>query len=201
MLTCLIGKRLGDPSANQQIPPAHFELRDLSASLISLLCRRFGDSTHTLKPRLTRTCLRAFLDPSKPFGTHYGAIKGLHAIGGRESVRVLIIPNLRLYETVLREALGAEDELKRVEAEMVLRAIVGVLKGLKEEQHLLTGVGTTSQGSELDEMEITNGNDGDTIGEVLRKRLSDKIGEVTAEEVFKLGKKDLVLAILDSGQR
>ena len=114
---------------------------------------------------------------------------------------MLIIPNLRLYETVLREALGAEDEMKRAEAEMVLKAIVGVLKGLKEEQHLLTGVGTTSQGSEPDEMEITNGDDGDTIGEVLRKRLSDKIGEVTAEEIYKLGKKDLVLAILDSAQR
>ncbi|KAF8468848.1 hypothetical protein BDZ91DRAFT_721234 [Kalaharituber pfeilii] len=195
VLTCLIGKRLGDPAiAAHQNPPAHFELRDLSASLIALLCRRFGDSTHTLKPRLTRTCLKAFLDPSKPPGTHYGAIAGLHAIGGKESVRVLIIPNLTLYETVLKEGLSSEDEMKKVEAEMVLAVIVKVLRSLEEDARLIVGCWG-------DEMEITNGDgqEGEGVGEVLKKRLVNKVGEVVAEEVCKLDKRGLVKAILDSG--
>lgn len=192
VLTCLIGKRLGDAASSHQHPPAHFELRDLSASLISLLCKRFGDSTHALKPRLTRTCLKAFLDPSKPPGTHYGAIIGLHAIGGREAVRVLVIPNLKLYETVLKEGLGAEDDVKRAEAEMCLKAIVVVLKSLEEEQALVVG------DNGPDEMDYTNGDREDEIGEALRKRLSDRIGDVIAKEICKLGKKGLIRAILDS---
>jgi len=192
VLTCLIGKRLGDPNANQGPNPAHFELRDLSASLIALLCKRFGDSTHALKPRLTRTCLKAFLDPSKPPGTHYGAIKGLHAIGGKETVWVLIIPNLKLYETILKEGLGSEDETKRIESEMVLKAIVAGLKSLEE-------VVVGANGSGPDEMEVTNGDGGEEIGDALRKRLSDRIGEVVAGEVCKLGRKGLAFAILDYG--
>ncbi|RPB18990.1 transcription initiation factor TFIID subunit D5 [Terfezia boudieri ATCC MYA-4762] len=197
VLTCLIGKRLGDPNASQGPNLAHFELRDLSASLIALLCKRFGDSTHTLKPRLTRTCLKAFLDPSKPPGTHYGAIKGLHAIGGKESVWVLIIPNLKLYETILKEGLGSEDEMKRIESEMVLKAIVRVLKSLEEEQELVVG----ANGNRPDEMEITNGDGEEELGGALRKRLIARIGEVVAEEVCKSGKKGLALAILDAGVR
>lgn len=218
VLTCLIGKRLGDPHSNLGPIPAHFDLRDLSASLIALLCKRFGDSTHTLKPRLTRTCLKAFLDPTKPLGTHYGAIKGLHAIGGKESVRVLLTPNLKLYETVLREALNSDDESKRVDAEMVLKAIVGVLRSLEDEQGLVAATAAAAAATggpdEMEmEVELTANGDGDgegegegggegqeeIVGDVLRKRLADRIGEVVAEEVCKLGKRGLVVAILDTG--
>ena len=77
---------------------------------------------------------------------------------------MLIIPNLKLYETILKEGLVSEDGMKRVESEMVLRAIVGVLKSLEEEQGLVVG----ANGSGPDEMEITNGDGQEEIGDALR---------------------------------
>jgi len=87
--------------------------------------------------------------------------------------------------------------VKRIESEMVLKAIVGVLKSLEEKQGLVVD----ANGNGPDEMEITNGDGGEEIGDALRKRLTARIGEVVAEEVCKLGKQGLALAILDSGTR
>ena len=87
--------------------------------------------------------------------------------------------------------------MKRIESEMVLKAIVGVLKSLEEEQGLVVG----ANGNGQDAMEITNGDGEEEIGDALRKRLAARIGEVVAEEVCKPGRKGLALAILDSGAR
>lgn len=197
VLTCLIGKRLGDPNVLSFNTTTHFELRDLSASLIGLICRRFGETTHTLRPRLTRTCLKAFLDPSKPPGSHYGALIGLHAIGGKESVRVLIIPNLRLFEAVIRDGLQSEDELKKTESENCMKAILAVLKSLEQEKGLWIGGG----GADVDMMDYTNGNEdsGDGIPAALKMRLAAKVGELVAGEVCKMENRGLVEAILDGG--
>ena len=145
ILTCLVGKRLGDPSGPGCYE--HYKLRDYAASLLKLVCRRFGSSSHTLLSRLTRACLKHFLDPTKPLGTHYGAIVGLAAVGGRESVRVLILPNLRLYEKVLRPEFEQEQDdagagtppggngnsSKKRDAQMVVEAIFNVLTLLEED--------------------------------------------------------------------
>jgi hypothetical protein len=48
--------------------------------LTSKLCR-FGHVYHNLQPRVTRTLLHAFLDPTKALPQHYGAIQGLAALG------------------------------------------------------------------------------------------------------------------------
>lgn len=120
ILTCLVGKRLGDSSN------AHYSLRNLAASLLSLVTKRFGESSHTLKPRLMRTCLKHFLEPGKSLGCHYGAILGLAAIGGAEAVRVTIIPNLRIFDKVLDEGGGRDDIVKCVDA--VGRAL-GIIAG------------------------------------------------------------------------
>ena len=146
ILTCLVGKRLGDPSGPGCYE--HYKLRDYAASLLKLVCRRFGSSSHTLLSRLTRACLKHFLDPTKPLGTHYGAIVGLAAVGGRESVRVLILPNLRLYEKVLRPEFEQQEQddagagtppggngnnSKKRDAQMVVEAIFNVLTLLEED--------------------------------------------------------------------
>jgi transcription initiation factor TFIID subunit 6 len=172
----MVGKRLGDPTTSQ-----HYALRDYAASLIKLLCRRFGESSHTLRPRLTRACLKHFLDPTKPLGTHYGAIVGLAAIGGRECVRRLILPNIKLYEQVLKPELE-EDSGQRRDAGMVVEAIFNVLK-------LLEG----------DEADIPNRmQDNENMTEEVKVALVDKLGDVVAERVWKEGKSGMVQAILDT---
>jgi transcription initiation factor TFIID subunit 6 len=73
VLTCLVGKRLcANPTQN------HWALRDYTAELVALVCQRFGYSYRSLQPRITKTLTRAFLDPTRPLTTHYGAIMGLY---------------------------------------------------------------------------------------------------------------------------
>ena len=124
ILTCLIAKRLGDPTKN--MAKETYALRDLAASILSLVLEPFAPAYSTLKPRITRSLLRAFLDNKKPFPTHYGAIIGLRVMG-REVVRALILPNLKIYsEHVLQPALTdiQGDTPQKYDANKVLEAVM-----------------------------------------------------------------------------
>ena len=50
-------------------------------TMVLLHFYRFGHVYHNLQPRVTRTLLHAFLDPTKALPQHYGAIQGLAALG------------------------------------------------------------------------------------------------------------------------
>lgn len=174
ILTCLIGRQLGGTADLSE----QFALRDLSAALLGLIATKYSHSSHTLKPRLARSCLKTLLDPSKPFGAHYGAIIGLHAVGGSEAVRVLIIPNLPTYGNLLKDGL-ADDSARRPEAEKVLGLLLGVLTALKEEKPVLT-----------------NGHGPGMVSEDIKRRLEGKLGAFLAEKVAELGDASVVHAIL-----
>lgn len=132
-----------------------------------------------LKPRLARTCLKHFLDPTKPLGANYGGIIGLQAIGGPEIVRALVVPNLKEYEELVKDAIDAMDEGKRNEGEMVISAILEALMLLEQED-----VGAAN---------------GFADGHAAEKKreLSEKIGDLFAERVLELGKPRLVKAIME----
>ncbi len=132
-----------------------------------------------LKPRLARTCLKHFLDPTKPLGANYGGIIGLQAIGGPEIVRALVVPNLKEYEELVKDAIDAMDEGKRNEGEMVIKALLEALVSLEGES-----VGAVNG--------FANGHAAD-----MRKELSEKIGDLFAERVLELGKPRLVKAIME----
>ncbi|RZB51880.1 Lysine-specific demethylase JMJ30 [Glycine soja] len=53
-----------------------------SLHLLTLHCL-FGHIYHNLQPRVTKTFLHSFLDPTKALPQHYGAIKGIEALGSR----------------------------------------------------------------------------------------------------------------------
>lgn len=173
VLTCLIGRQLGGNADLSE----QFALRDLAGSLLGLIAKKYSPSSHTLKPRLARSCLKNFLDPGKPFGTHYGAIVGLHAIGGPEVVRALILPNLKTYEKLLRDGI-AEDGPRRPEAERVLGALLAVLSTLQEGR-----------------MRLANGHTAVVTGE-LKERLSERVGELIASRIAEAGQVQLAHAIL-----
>jgi len=128
VLTCLVGKHLGQPS---DPVTSVFKLRDHAAALILVITKKHGRSSQTLKPRLARTLLKTFLDPNKSFGSHYGAVKGLQGLVGTEGVRVVLLPNLAAYDAILKE--GLEDESRKPEAEMVIRALLESLSSLAGE--------------------------------------------------------------------
>ena len=183
VLTCLVGSRLGS-DANRL---AHYPLRNLASSILGLICKKYSKSSSKLRPRLCRTFLKNFLDPLKSFAVHYGAIIGLSAVGGKEVVRVIIMPNLKEYGKLLQEAFE-QDLPSKVDAEMVVGAILGVLETLKEDR--IRGVGggllTNGQDTEMD------GGEGDK-----EQKVREKLGDFVGGRVLQAGKMDLVDAVLE----
>ncbi|CAN4097166.1 unnamed protein product [Withania somnifera] len=121
IMTCLVAKRLGN-----RLSDNHWELRDFSAKLVALICKRYGRVYHNLQPRVTRTLLHAFLDPTKALPQHYGAIQGLAALGPGV-VRLLVLPNLEAYLQLLEPEMQLEkqkNEMKRLEAWRVYGALM-----------------------------------------------------------------------------
>ncbi|XP_050138102.1 transcription initiation factor TFIID subunit 6-like [Malus sylvestris] len=121
VITCLVAKRLGNRYTDN-----HWELRNFTANLVSSICKRFGHVYHNLQPRLTRTLLHAFLDPTKALSQHYGAIQGIAALGPTV-VRLLILPNLDSYMQLLEPEMIIEkqkNEIKRQEAWRVYGALL-----------------------------------------------------------------------------
>ncbi|KAF9666490.1 hypothetical protein SADUNF_Sadunf16G0234600 [Salix dunnii] len=120
IITCLVAKRLGNRFSDN-----HWELRNFTANLVALICKRFGHAYHNLQPRIMRTLVHAFLDPTKSLPQHYGSIQGLAALGP-SVVRLLILPNLEPYLLLLEQEMLLEkqkNEIKRHEAWRVFGAL------------------------------------------------------------------------------
>ncbi|KAG8365119.1 hypothetical protein BUALT_Bualt18G0071200 [Buddleja alternifolia] len=133
VMTCLVAKRLGNKFSDN-----HWDLRNFTANLVATICKRFGHVYHNLQPRVTRTLLHAFLDPSKALPQHYGAIQGLAALGSNVvfpssfsvcitsyildtmhgmnasqtngQVRLLVLPNLEPYLRLLEPEMQLEKQ-------------------------------------------------------------------------------------------
>ena len=132
-----------------------------------------------LKPRLARTCLKYYLDPTKPLASQYGGIIGLQSVGGTEVVRALVVPNLKEYETVVRDALEGIEDGKRREAEMVINVLMEALLSLEGESF-----GTLDT--------FTNGHAAE-----MKTALEEKIGPLFAERVVELGHPKVIKAIME----
>ncbi|KAI9829661.1 MAG: hypothetical protein M1819_006032 [Sarea resinae] len=189
VLTCLVGRHLGPT----QTPLASYPLRSLASSLITSISQKYAKTSHTLKPRLARTCLKHFLDPSKPLGVHYGAILGLAGIGGADVVKVLIVPNLKEYDSVLAEALGSMQEGRRREAEMVVQALMEALARL--EQNAFADV---TAGEEF----ATNGDTtaaagSGAIDDETKQKLVERLGSIIGAKVLEAHRPRLTKAVLD----
>ncbi len=111
ILTVLVAKRLSAPGQD------HWSLRRRAAKLVARIFREHGAKYPSIQPRTTRTLLKAFLDPLKPRVTHYGAVVGLGELG-RETVRMLVLPNIQVFGAVLEQELpdpsnpGSEEKAK-----------------------------------------------------------------------------------------
>lgn len=177
VLTCLLAKHLGTPAADGTT--THFALREYAASLLSTIARRYGASSSTLKPRIARSCLKHFLDPHKPFGSHYGAVLGLTMIADTDGIRALILPNLKAYDAVLAE--GLKDEARREQAEYVVLVLMRALELLAKEPRAGSSV------------------NGYPEGEALRERLAEVVGEALAGRIGEGGDQGIVGVVLDEG--
>lgn len=119
ILTLLVGKRLGNSQSSVE---DHYNVRDFAGSLLNQVCTNYGDTYHALKPRVTRTLLKAFMDSTKSAGTQYGALSGLTAMGP-EIIRVLVLGNLRDWAAVIGSTSTVTEEDKRRLGNAVLDAL------------------------------------------------------------------------------
>lgn len=148
----------------------------MASSLLSLIAQKYSHSSHMLKPRLVRSCLKSFLDPSKPFGAHYGAVIGLQSIGGADVVRILVLPNLSEYSKLLSD--GLDDSSRRPAAERVMNALLAMLASLRGNKNTLTN--------------------GHHVTEDVRSQLIEKVGELFAAKIVEAGEVQLAHVILES---
>ncbi|KAI9499123.1 transcription initiation factor TFIID subunit 6 [Zychaea mexicana] len=129
ILTCLVGRTICENPMQQD----HWTVRQRAAALIASICGEYGKAYHTLQPRITKTLLRAFMDPARPLTTQYGAIVGLEHLGV-EVTRVLIVPNIKFYsDCCLANALEGSSIQRKQEGEKCQEALVFVLEHVAQD--------------------------------------------------------------------
>ncbi|CCF55885.1 hypothetical protein KAFR_0A04500 [Kazachstania africana CBS 2517] len=95
ILTLLLAKKLGGaPNTDSKDDLTEFlektnALRDFAASLLDYVLKKFPQVYKSLKPRVTRTLLKTFLDTNRVFGTYYGCLKGITVLES-EAVRFFL---------------------------------------------------------------------------------------------------------------
>lgn len=182
VLTCCTGKNLG-PTSHQ--PPSsassetlngsgvngyasgsfdHFKLRDHAASILSRICQKHSTSNSGLKSRIARTCLKQFMDVDKTLGTHYGALRALLSITGIEGLKMLVLPNVKMYNDDFLAAKLADENTRR-DAERVVGLFEGAFKTLNDTRQPQIANGTTDL-------------------EALRERLNEKIGDILTDLII-----------------
>ncbi|CAK7567965.1 MAG: histone H4-like TAF Taf6, SAGA complex subunit [Sporothrix epigloea] len=162
-------------------------LRELAASLLGLLARKFSKNSTLLRPKLTRTCLKTLLEPDHPIGVLFGAVAGLSAAGGPEAVRVLLLPNLKTFDTYVLQPLQERGPALAVELEMLVAG--GILKAI---QTLVPyNAVTTTTGA------MGNGVNGSTNA-VETGELVDFLGPIVGQRVAQLGDGRLNAVILEA---
>jgi transcription initiation factor TFIID subunit 6 len=183
VLTCLIGRHLGGGGGGGGGPTVveQYKLRELAAGLLGTVAKKYSHANSLLRPKLTRTCLKCFLDPSRPPAVLYGAVKGLAEVGGPEAVRVLLIPNLRPFDEAILKPLRERGEATGLELEALLGGIMAALwslcNGPREALEAKTGP-PTEQG--------------------VRNELVEFVGEIVGEQIARSRKEALIKAVLEA---
>ncbi|ODQ68669.1 DUF1546-domain-containing protein [Nadsonia fulvescens var. elongata DSM 6958] len=150
VLTLLLAKKIGTKSDIGSL--THFKVREFSASLLKSICDNYGETYHTLKPRVTRTLLKGFMDVTKPIGTLYGSIVGLKALGP-EVVRIVVIGNIKIWEN----GVSQKQNLKPEDRAVLNRAVIDSLRLMKSEVIALKyAEGNSTELSEADTNKLTS---------------------------------------------
>lgn len=182
ILTLLLAKRIGsnikdlNDETSQQELKNQLAVREFAAILLEHIITFYGSSYSTLRPRVTRTLLRALLDSSRPVGTHYGALLGLKNMGN-EVIKLVVIGNLKMWYHLVVQEMNTE-----IEKDLLLKAAVESLIKLK-----------VSIPKPEDAMD---GDNDDEISDEIKQKLTERIGEPLANKVLELeDSKDIVRGI------
>ncbi|KAJ3288178.1 hypothetical protein HDU79_005033 [Rhizoclosmatium sp. JEL0117] len=168
VITCIVSKRVSESPLDD-----HHALRRFAAQLAAHICITYTATYPTLQPRVTKTLLRAFLDPLKPNATHYGAIFGLSQLGN-EVVKMLIRPNVKAFTSECMSGLGSAVDWEKKDAEVLRDMILDVLY-----KHVAV------EYEETEKAVLKTGNGGWTRPslDALEKEFVDAFGEVYGRKV------------------
>ncbi|UKZ93605.1 uncharacterized protein TrAFT101_008516 [Trichoderma asperellum] len=184
VLTCLMARKLGTDEGQDSLKE-QYDLRQLAASLLGRIARKYSASNSLLRPKLTRTCLKYFLDPTKPPAVLYGAIHGLLEAGGTEAIRVLVLRNLKSFDSGILQPLKEKSE-GSIEYDMLVQGLVQAVASLAQRTEI-----TDSNVAEA------NGINGSTPASELSD-LNDFLGPIVGEKIAAARNHQLIKTILDA---
>ncbi|GMM57970.1 TATA-binding protein-associated factor [Maudiozyma humilis] len=182
ILTLLLAKNLGGtPQAGDH--DADFlgktnALRDFAASLLDYVLRKFPEVYKSLKPRVTRTLLKTFLDTNRAFGTYYGCLRGV-AVLEAESIR-FFFGNLHNWARLVFN----EQQLTLEECMEATSPINKTKFSDEELTCLVDGVVAAIAVLKGDLPEIYDGKDGEVDADT-RQRLVQRTGVLVASQILK----------------
>lgn len=186
ILTLLLAKRLGgngsknssdDKIVDQQNKKEFLEktnaVRDFASSLLDHVLKKFPKVHKSLKPRVTRTLLKTFLDINRSFGTYYGCVRGVSVLGN-ETIR-FFLGNLQNWSKLVFEEYDrsqSEDSksgknLTDLEIKLLSTVIVSTLEKLKSD--LPSSYNPSGDFSEEDKTRLRE-RCGITVGNVILER-------------------------------
>ncbi|KAG7866714.1 hypothetical protein KL918_003611 [Ogataea parapolymorpha] len=169
ILTLLLAKKIGARSESED-DREQFRIRELAASLLQRIMREYGSSYTTLKPRITRTLLRAFLSSAtkSSIGTQFGAMKGMKSLG-KEVIRIIMVGNLKSWSTSILEGLDENSTSYKI----LIENVMGCLSTMTDDGKL-SKPSTTEGDNESNPREL---------GDDEMQKLRDRLGDILAKEV------------------
>lgn len=179
VLTCLMARKLGSDDGVDAMKE-QYELRQLAASLIGRIADKYSGSNTLLRPKLTRTCLKYFLDPTKPPAVLYGAINGLLEAGGPEAIRVLVLRNLKSFDAQILQPLKEKAD-GSMDYEMLVQGLVQAVASLASHAPSTSGDTANGEASTADATE-----------------LNEFIGSIVGGKIARSHNNKLVRTILDA---
>lgn len=120
-------------------------LRDFAATLLQFVLGKFPQIYKSLKPRVTRTLLKTFLDTNRVFGTYYGCLKGIGVLQS-ETIRFFLGNIYNWTRLVFNEQNLTLDDMEKndginpnikkftnLETELLINTIIETLSILKKD--------------------------------------------------------------------
>ncbi|KAI1115562.1 TAF6-like protein [Nemania sp. NC0429] len=178
VLTCLLGHRLGSESGSDAVKE-QYQLREVAASLIGQISKKYCSSNKLLRPKLVRSCMKSLLNPSMPSQVWYGAVLGVLAAGGPEAIKFLVLTNLKSFDTAMLQPLREKGEASRLDLEMVVGGILKAIQSLSDADIMMDGM---------------NGDTSDREA----SQIKDFLGDIIGERVLRLDNYQLNQAVLDT---
>jgi len=178
ILTCLLSRKLGGSDDGTDALQEQYRLRELAASLLGTVAKKFGKTNALLRPKLTRTCLKQFLEPERSPAVHFGGISGVSAAGGPEAVRILVVPTLKDFDSAVLQPLREKGEPSRMDFEALVGGIMRAIETMADGVAVSNGVNGTDLSREAEQV-------------------TDLVGPIIGQRVERLGNHALNMAILE----